>query len=348
MSTNNKPALIAETMRKFQKEVHKVLKGCENALGIAVRTMLANGHTEFVGVPGTGKTLMAAGMAAALDVKAAVFTFLPDQMPGDIIGTEVWNPAERRMEPAFGKIHPEAQIVVGDEYNRAPPKTVNACLEPMQNGILHIGNQRLEMKRPFFILVRNPIEQAGTYVTPEAVKDRLAASAYLDYPTFEQTCELADDRNVIKQDPVKAAGITKVLDSATLHDFQNFVSDAVEVPPPVREYIVRLVFATRPPRRGTSEDNGDNLYNKYMPAQYKDKELIYVGCSNRAVIWLSACARANAVMNGRSIVTDQDIKDMAVPVLAHRVTLNEQKLHLFPRDVEGSIISELLKVVPTT
>lgn len=349
MSSQVNPERIANRMGMLKREISKSLRGCDGALEVVIRSMLAGGHAELLGVPGTGKSLLAKLLAKCLGMKASVFTFLPDMMPGDIVGTEIFNPVNRQMEPLPGKIDPESQIIVGDEYNRAPPKTVNAAIEVMQDGILHIGRQRISMNRPFFILVRNPIEQSGTYATPEAVLDRLAASATLNYPPFEEAVKLAADRNVIQQDPIKAAGIVEVLKAEEVHAYQDFVRDEVQMPEAVARYIARLVYATHPPEDKDVGDDGVDfsLYEKYMPDGYKNDKLIYVGDSNRGIIWLAALARANAVMAGRTVVIDQDVKDVAVSVLAHRLTLNDQKSHKYPRHVGRMIIRELLDRVDT-
>jgi MoxR-like ATPase len=182
------------------------------------------------------------------------------------------------------------------------------------------------------------------------VLDRLAASATLNYPPFEEAVKLAADRNVIQQDPIEAAKVCEVLKAGEVHAYQDFVRDTVEVPLAIARYIVRLVYATRPPEdKEVGDDEVDfSLYEKYMPEEYKKDNLIYVGDSNRGIIWLSSLARANAVLAGRTVVTDQDVKDVAVSVLAHRLTLNDQKSHKYPRHIGRVIIKKLLEKVETT
>lgn len=350
MSTHINPTVITRSMKLYKGQIGLVVRGCDGAIDVILKTLLGGGHGMLEGVPGTGKSLLAKAMSRALGIRSSVFTFMPDMMPGDVIGTEVFNPVSRQMEPLPGKIHWESRYVLGDEFNRAPPKTVNAVIEAMQDGILHIGQERKVMKRPFFVLVRNPIEQSGTYKTPEAVLDRLAAAAILNYPPFDEAVKLALDRNVVKQDPVEAAGIKQVLDPEELILFQDYVRDEVEIPMQVARYITRLVYATHPPEEdGVADDPTDSqYYDRYMPEKYKKDKIIYVGDSNRAIIWLAALAKANAVLNERNKVTDDDVKKVAISVLAHRLTLNDQRMAKYGRHIGRLIVRDLLAAVKTT
>jgi MoxR-like ATPase len=187
MSTNVNPALIRERMGKFWNEVHKPLKGCDGTTKVINRVMLAGGHPNLVGVPGTGKSLMAEAMAAALGGRASIFTFMADMMPSDIVGSEIYDPEKGEMIAALGFIDPANHFVLADEYNRAPEKTMSAFMEVMQAGRLRIGRKVEKMAEPFMMIsVKNPVEQGGTYPTPEAMMDRFMGSTVIGYTTMSR------------------------------------------------------------------------------------------------------------------------------------------------------------------
>lgn len=357
-TTNINPTVIRTAMDQFWTEVHKVLVGCHGTTRVLNRVMLGGGHGNLVGVPGTGKSLMAEAMAAATGGRASIFTFMADMMPSDIVGSEVFDPETGKMIVMTGYIDPANHFVLGDEYNRAPEKTMSAMLEAMQTGRLRQGRKVTQIADPFFMLcVKNPVEQGGTYPTPEAMLDRFMGSTVIGYTTFDQMVTIARNANLSNFDPIKAAGVQKVLEPADLAAFQKYVREQVEMPEPVAAYIARLVAATRPAdEEGATDDPWDGRwYQRCMPDEIKiagktckpkEENVILVGASNRGLLALSALSKANAVMNGRTVVTDQDVKTVAVEALAHRLTPNKQKTHKYPQHLMRVLVKALLDTVP--
>lgn len=353
------PEVIRQAMGKFWAEVHKVLHGCDGTTQVINRILLGGGHANLVGRPGTGKSLMAEAMAAGIGGQASIFSFMADMMPSDIVGSEVFDPESGKMIAMLGYIDPSRHFVLGDEYNRAPEKTMSAFMEPMQTGRLRIGRTVHQMAEPFFMMgVKNPVETGGTYPTPEAMMDRFMGSTDIGYTTLEQMSRMASDTNLGNLNPIKAAGITKVLEPADLAAFQRFIREKVVLPKSVSDYIARLVAATRPPDEAGSTDEpwSGEWYLRCMPDEIKignrtckpkEEAVILVGASNRGLLALSALSKAHAVMEGRTTVTDHDVKSVAVEGLAHRLTPNKQKTHKYPLHLMRLLVQALLERVPT-
>ena len=360
MSTNNiTPQVIKKGTERFWAEVHKALKGCDGTTRVINRCMIAGGHANLIGVPGTGKSLLAEGMAAALGGAASLFSFTADMMPTDIIGSEIYDPTTNQMVTLTGFIDPAKHFVLGDEYNRAPEKTMSAFMEPLQTGRVRQGRQVKQMADPFFFIgVKNPVEQGGTYPTPEAMLDRFMAATVIGYTTFDQMVLIALDTGLSRLNPIVAAGIQKVLEPAELAAYIEFVRTKVEMPRKVAEYIARIVAATRPgDEEGSTDEPWDGeLYRKCMPPEIKisgkvckpvEEQVVLVGSSNRGLLALSALSRAHAVLDGRDVVTDADVKAVAVEALAHRLTPNKQRTHKYGQHLMRLIVKGLLDRVPT-
>jgi MoxR-like ATPase len=321
--------------------------------------MIGGGHANLVGVPGTGKSLLAEGMAAALGGQASLFSFTADMMPSDIIGSEIYDPTTNKMITMNGFINPDNHFVLGDEYNRAPEKTLSAFMEPLQTGRVRQGREVKQMADPFFFIgVKNPVEQGGTYPTPEAMMDRFTASSVIGYTTFEQMVRITQDTGLSRLNAIEAAGIQKVLEPEELSAYIEFVRTQVEMPHKVAEYIARLVSATRPAdEEGATDEPWDGeLYKRFMPSEIKiggkvcrpvEEQVILVGSSNRGLLALSNLSRAHAVLDGRNVVTDADVKAVAVEALAHRLTPNKQRAHKYPQHLMRLIVKGLLDRVPT-
>lgn len=360
MTTALNSTVIRDKMTAFWGEVSKVLVGCHGSIEVINWALIARGHCLLEGVPGTGKTLLGLAMGRALNCKSNIFTLTADLMPGEVGGTEVYDPVNNKMTAMFGKIDPNNPFTLADEINRAPEKTLGALLEPMQNHVIRIGREMYPIREPFFVIgVRNPIEQGGTYKMPEAVLDRFAAMSVIGYTSFDQAVKLALMREQHYVDPLAAAGLKPVLEPEELVAFQDYCRDQVELPHSVAQYIARLVYATRPPEEDGATDDpfGGELYKRFMPevvnvsasrqCRIKDENVIMVGASNRAILWLTALARACAVMQGDNVVTDYHVKKVAISVLAHRLTPNEQKVHRYPRHLMRLIIKAMIEQVPT-
>ena len=350
MSKSMTAQQVGQNMHRYSNEVDKVLVGGERTTAIVLRTMLARGHCLVQGVPGVGKSLLAKALARSLDVRSTVFQFYADTMPSDVTGTEIYDPVSRTMKPKKGLIDWETPFVLADEINRAPEKTLGSLLTIMQDAYIRIGETDFPMAQPFFAIgCCNPIEQGGTYKLPEAVLDRFYSMAVMGYTTFDQAVHMAMDNNHQTVDPITSAGVHAVLHPEELLAMQEFVRENIKVSQSVARYIARLIFSTRPAEDDDSTDTAfdGRFYNLYMPEAYRKEKLVLVGDSNRAIIYLTAMAKANAAMDGRNEVQDSDVKDVATSVLAHRLTLNAQKAFRYDRNINRKIVRELLKTVPT-
>jgi MoxR-like ATPase len=292
---------IARFQEKFQSlraEVGKVLVGQEEMLHRLLLGFLAGGHVLLEGVPGLAKTLVIRTLADAIDGKFSRIQFTPDMLPGDVTGTQIFNPKEGsytvKRGPVFGN------LVLADEINRAPAKVQAALLEAMQERQVTIGDQTFPLLEPFLVLAtQNPIEQEGTYPLPEAQLDRFMLKVKISYPSKEDEIKILDRMAGAGAEP-RASRVISLDDILAAREAakQVFVDDKV------KRYVVDLVSATRDPRAAG------------LPQL---ESLIENGASVRASINLIKIAKAHALLSGRDYISPHDIKSIAHDVLRHRV-----------------------------
>lgn len=321
-----------EFLEKFRKhhelmkdELQKVIIGQEAVIDQILAAIFTGGHCLLVGVPGLAKTLIVSTIAKILDVEFKRIQFTPDLMPSDITGTNVLdeNDAGRR-EFRFVQGPVFTNILLADEINRTPPKTQAALLQSMQEHEVTVGQTTYDLPDPFFVIAtQNPIEQEGTYPLPEAQLDRFMFNVKVDYPTFEE-----EERVLESTSRGEKPEVRKVLTAKSIVFLQKQIGQ-IEVGPMTINYVASLVRATRPK---------DESAPKFV------QELIDWGAGPRAGQYLIAGGRAMAAMDGRPVVSLDDIRKVAIPVLRHRIAPN------FQAQAEGytseSIIERLIKEVP--
>ncbi len=289
----------SEQLDRVKAEVRKVLVGQDVMLSRLLIALLTGGHVLLEGVPGLAKTTAIKALAAAIHCKFNRIQFTPDLLPADLIGTLIYNPREGAFSTRKGPIF--ANLVLADEINRAPSKVQSALLEAMQEHQVTIGDESFALEEPFLVLAtQNPIEQEGTYPLPEAQVDRFMLKVVVGYPSK------ADERKVVDAvlDDLRRE-VQPVLDPAQLADMKQ-VAASIYMDDKVKDYVLDVVSATR------------------HPEEYKLKDLqplIEYGASPRASINLCLAARANAFLVGRGYVTPQDVKDVALDILRHRILL---------------------------
>ena len=283
---------------ELQAALHEVIVGQDELVHGLLVALLTNGHVLLEGLPGLAKTLAVSSLAGAVHGSFARVQFTPDLLPSDLVGTEIYNAKDAAFEVRQGPIF--AHFVLADEVNRAPAKVQSALLEAMQERQVSIGGTTFQLPQPFLVLAtQNPIEQEGTYRLPEAQVDRFFLKLVVGYPSEAEELAILD-RMATTQDKPEVAPL---LDLETILRARKLV-DEVHLDPRLRQYIVRIVNATRDPaRNGLPELAGQ----------------IQLGASPRATIVLALCARANAFLEHRGYVTPGDIKRVAPAVLRHRV-----------------------------
>lgn len=289
----------SELLHRLNSELRKVIVGQEQMISRLMIGLLTHGHVLLEGVPGLAKTTAIKSLAMALSTKFQRIQFTPDLLPADLIGTMIYMPGEGSFKTRKGPIF--ANFILADEINRAPSKVQSALLEAMQERQVTIGEETYTLPGLFLVMAtQNPIEQEGTYPLPEAQVDRFMLKVKLDYPKPEEERKILDLALDGTVRPINA-----VLTADDIYAMQDVVTQ-IYIDDQVKEYIVRLVQATR------------------TPAEFglKDLEpLIDYGGSPRATIFLGLAARAQAFLNTRGYVTPQDVKDVAYDVLRHRVIL---------------------------
>jgi len=287
-------AAIAE---KAMSEIGRRIVGQRDVVQRLLMAIIAEGHVLLEGLPGLAKTTTIKTLAEAATLSFGRIQFTPDLLPADVIGTQIYDPRSGEFKVRKGPVF--ANLVLADEINRAPAKVQSALLEAMQERQVTIGDQTYKLARPFLVLAtQNPIEQEGTYPLPEAQMDRFLFKIKVGYGTPEDEFEVIS-RSVSFNDST----VTKVLDGETLIKMRDLTSK-LHVADKVRRYIVQLVFATRDPASFGLKDLAT---------------LVHVGASPRASISMERAARVNAMMQGRTFVTPQDIKDVGLDVLRHRI-----------------------------
>jgi MoxR-like ATPase len=309
-------ASVAATSARILDEVEQAVVGKRAALELVLLGLLADGHVLIEDFPGLAKTLAARSFARVTSMKFARIQFTPDLMPSDVTGSSMYNQREADFEFRPGPIF--ANLILADEINRAPPKTQAALLEAMQEQQATIEGTTHRLERPFLVLAtQNPIEYEGTYPLPEAQLDRFLLRTSFGYPEREDELELIARRAERGTDEVE---LGPVVDRATLLDLQAAV-ERVHVSEPIGAYMVDVVRATR------------------------DASAIQVGASPRGSLALLKLARAKAAVAGRDFVTPEDVKAVAVPALAHRLTLRPE---LWVQRISAEdVVRERLETVPT-
>lgn len=304
----------------LKKEIGKIIIGQEETVEQLLITFLAGGHALLEGVPGLAKTLMIRSLAQAIDLNFKRIQFTPDLMPSDIIGTEILEEdhSTGRKFFEFNKGPIFANIILADEINRTPPKTQAALLEAMQEFEVTYSGKTYKLDRPFFILAtQNPIEQSGTFPLPEAQQDRFLFYIRIGYPNeSEETLILKSTTSVNK------AVIKPVITGEELLKLQQMVRE-IPISDELISYVSKVVRATRP----------ETTTNEYV------KEWVNWGAGPRAGQAMILTAKARALQQGRLAVTLDDLQQVALPVLRHRVIVN------FRAEAEGITSDEVTRVL---
>jgi MoxR-like ATPase len=308
------PDTVAQDFAQIRDNVERVFEGDAETVTLALVTLLAEGHLLIEDVPGVGKTLLARAIARSISCSVRRIQFTPDLLPSDITGVTVYSQQRDDFEFKPGAVF--ANLVLGDEINRAGPKTQSALLEAMQERTVTVDGVTYELAVPFMVIAtQNPVELEGTYPLPEAQRDRFLMRVSIGYPSVDEELAVLDEHS--RGD--RLADLPSVTDARSIAAMISACTE-VHASPPVRRYIIDLTRATR---------------------EHSD---ITLGASPRASVGLLRAARSLAAAEGRGYVTADDVKRLARPVLSHRMILSaEAQLH---DRTTGDVIEGLLGSVP--
>jgi MoxR-like ATPase len=308
-------------VRPLQQEIGRVIVGQRHLIDSLLIALLTNGHVLLEGVPGLAKTLALKTLAGCVAVRFKRLQFTPDMLPADIVGTMIYSPQDGVFRTKHGPIF--SNLILADEINRAPAKVQSALLEAMQERQVTIGDETYALPNPFLVLAtQNPLEQEGTYPLPEAQIDRFMMKVIVDYPNRAEERAILDAMATTEPLPVPRPVVSAEQIVAARH-----VVNMLYVDDKIRDYIVDLVVATRPPTAASFNLNG----------------YVQTGASPRATIALTLAARAMAFLNGRHFVIPQDVKTVALDVLRHRVsvTYEAEAENITSEDVVKKILNAL-------
>jgi MoxR-like ATPase len=307
---------VAQAGERILDEIERAVVGKRDALELVLLGFLADGHVLLEDFPGLAKTLIARSFAQVCDIRFSRIQFTPDLMPSDVTGSAIFNQRTADFEFREGPVF--ANLVLGDEINRAPPKTQAALLEAMQERQVTIEGATYPLERPFLVIAtQNPIEYEGTYPLPEAQLDRFLLRVSVGYPAREDEWGVLERRLERATDEIE---LESVVDRVGLVDLQ-YAIEQVHVSESIGYYLVDLVAATRTSNR------------------------VQVGASPRGTLALLKLSRARAALRGRDFVTPEDAKAVAVPALAHRLMLRPE---LWVQRVRpDEVVREALDTVPT-
>jgi MoxR-like ATPase len=299
-----------ETLGRLKAEIGKVIVGQEQMIELLIAGMLADGHVLIEGVPGVAKTLTAKLLARTISVGFSRIQFTPDLMPGDVIGTSVFNPKELLFQFRQGPVF--SHIVLIDEINRAPAKTQAALFEVMEERQVTVDGQTIKMQQPFLVLAtQNPVEQEGTYHLPEAQLDRFLFKINVGYPNTEEEFRIVSKHHASNGNLLEEL-VEPVLNASVIASLRKQVS-AIHVEEKLIRFIVALVGATR------------------------EHKSIYLGASPRASIGILQSSKAIAAMHGRDFVVPEDILQVTPAVLRHRLVLTPEK------EMEGGTTDDVIR-----
>ena len=309
---------ITEFHNQFTKlvdSVSQVVVGKEQPIRQCATAMIVGGHILLEDNPGTGKTQMARGLANSIDMSFKRIQFTPDLLPSDVVGVTYYDQKNSEFEYREGPIF--ASVVLADEINRASPKTQSALLEVMEEQKVNVDGETHAVPQPFMVIAtQNPIEQLGTYKLPEAQMDRFLIKTTIGYPSHDVSVSILKQVNVTD----RASTVHAVLTGNDVLRMRA-ISETVRLDDAIIEYIVRLVEATR------------------------HNERIQVGSSMRGALALTRCARVWAASSNRGYVVPDDVKQLAVAVLAHRITLTAEAT--FAGSTPEQMIEQILNEVPS-
>lgn len=306
---------ILASFAKVKEDVGQIIVGQEKMIELLLVAILSNGHVLIEGVPGVAKTLTAKLLAKTLDLDFNRIQFTPDLMPSDILGSSIFDLKKSEFEFKKGPIF--SNLVLIDEINRAPAKTQAALFEVMEERQITIDNHTFIMDKPFLVFAtQNPIEQEGTYRLPEAQLDRFLFKIQLEYPTAAQEVELLQrEHNLQNKD--KIAHISASISKQHIIDFQQ-LTKLIVVESKLIEYIAKIIIQTR------------------------ENSFLYMGASPRASIAILNASKGLAILRGRDFVTPEDIKEVAIPVLNHRVVVAPE------REMEGMTSNDIIQQILDT
>ena len=299
-----------ETFEEILKEVNRAVIGQDQVIEQVLIAVLCDSHALLEGYPGLAKTLLVRTLADIMDLKFSRIQSTPDLMPSDITGTYIIEEDRGKRQFKFQPGPIFANIVLADEINRATPKTQSAMLEAMQEKQVTVGNSTFKLDLPFFVLAtQNPIEQEGTYPLPEAQADRFLFKIKVEYPTYDQEEQIVDRY----AGEIRERKLRVLLNKNNLIGLQQLTWQ-VPIANDIKRRAVKIILATR-----------------------QNKQLIQYGASPRASIGIILAAKASALIKGRNHVSNEDINEMALPVLRHRIILN------FEAERKGITVDDAIK-----
>jgi MoxR-like ATPase len=301
---------LRDAVSSIRSTIARIIVGQHEMVDLMIAGLLSDGHILIEGVPGVAKTLAAKLLARSIDTPFSRIQFTPDLMPGDVLGTSVFNPKEIQFQFKPGPIF--SSVILIDEINRAPAKTQSALFEVMEERQVTIDGNTYPMQLPFLVVAtQNPIEQEGTYRLPEAQLDRFLFKINVGYPTFEEEVLILQQQQHVGAADL-LAGIEPVLNAADISYYREIVRSIV-MEEKLIEYIARIIAITR------------------------NNPALYLGASPRASLAVLKASKAMAAINGRDFVVPEDIIGIVPHVLRHRIILTPEK------EMEGNTPDEMIK-----